>query len=131
MVDTSGHFCPRDACSYHGWVGFGNLRANGHLNGRRWRQLYCLGCKGHFLETHGMPFHVKQVEIDKLVWAIAALAEGLGIRAVARVFEVDPNTVLGGWSRRPSTWKRSPAMSCTRSMLRRCRWMNCLPGSVR
>jgi hypothetical protein len=30
-----------------------------------------------------------------LVWAIAALAEGFGIRAVARVFEVDPNTVLG------------------------------------
>jgi hypothetical protein len=29
------------------------------------------------------------------VWAIAALAEGLGICAVARVFEVDPNTVLG------------------------------------
>src|SRR5882672_732560 len=26
--------------------------------------------------------------------AIGALAEGLGIRAVARVFEVDPNTVL-------------------------------------
>jgi IS1 family transposase len=29
-----------------------------------------------------------------LVWAIGALAEGLGIRAVARVFAVDPNTVL-------------------------------------
>jgi hypothetical protein len=29
-----------------------------------------------------------------VVWAMAALAEGLGIRAVARVFEVDPNTVL-------------------------------------
>lgn len=28
------------------------------------------------------------------VWAVGALAEGLGIRAVARVFEVDPNTVL-------------------------------------
>ena len=28
------------------------------------------------------------------MWAIGALAEGLGIRAVARVFEVDPNTVL-------------------------------------
>jgi IS1 family transposase len=28
------------------------------------------------------------------VWAIAALPEGLGIRAVARVFETDPNTVL-------------------------------------
>jgi hypothetical protein len=28
------------------------------------------------------------------MWAIGALAEGLGIRAVARVFEVDPHTVL-------------------------------------
>lgn len=28
------------------------------------------------------------------MWAVGALAEGLGIRAVARVFEVDPNTVL-------------------------------------
>jgi IS1 family transposase len=28
------------------------------------------------------------------VWAVGALAEGLGIRAVARVFEVEPNTVL-------------------------------------
>ena len=55
----------------------------------------CLGCRGYFLETVGTPFHAKQVDPDKLVWAIAALAEGLGIRAVARVFEVDPNTVLG------------------------------------
>jgi hypothetical protein len=29
------------------------------------------------------------------VWAITALAEGVGIRAVARIFETDPNTVLG------------------------------------
>ena len=40
-------------------------------------------------------FTAKQGDPDKLVWAIAALAEGLGIRAVARVFEADPNTVLG------------------------------------
>ena len=38
--------------------------------------------------------HGKRVSPDTLVWAIAALAEGLGIRAVARVFEVDPNAVL-------------------------------------
>jgi IS1 family transposase len=47
------------------------------------------------LETVGTPLHAKQVDPDKLVWATAALAEGLGIRAVARVFETDPNTVLG------------------------------------
>jgi transposase-like protein/IS1 family transposase len=93
-VDTTGHFCPQATCSYHGRVGWGNIRANGHPTGRRWRQLVCLSCKRHFLETHGTPFHSKQVEPDKLVWAVAALAEGLGIRAVTRVFEVDPNTVL-------------------------------------
>jgi IS1 family transposase len=94
-VDTTGHFCPHTACVYHGRVGWGNIRANGHPNGRRWRQLVCLGCKRHFLETIGTLFHGKQVDPDKLVWAIGALAEGLGIRAVARVFETDPNTVLG------------------------------------
>jgi len=95
QVDTTSHFCPHAACSYHGRVGFGNIRANGYPTGRRWRQLVCLGCRGYCLETHGTPFHGKQVGPDKLVWALAALAEGLGIRAVARVFEVDPNTVLG------------------------------------
>jgi transposase-like protein len=95
QVDTSGHFCPHTECAYHGRVDFGNIRANGHPNGRRWRQLVCLGCRGSFLETVGTPFHAKQVDPDKLVWAIAALAEGLGIRAGARVFEVDPNTILG------------------------------------
>lgn len=94
QVDTTGHFCPHTTCSYHGWVDWGNIRANGHPSGRQWRQLVCLGCQGYFLETHGTLFHAKQVEPDKLVWAIGALAEGLGIRAVARIFEVAPNTVL-------------------------------------
>jgi IS1 family transposase/transposase-like protein len=93
-IDTTGHFCPHATCAYHGRVGWGNLRANGHPNGRRWRQLVCRSCQRHFLETHGTPLHGKQVDPDKLVWAIAALAEGLGIRAVARVFETDPTTVL-------------------------------------
>jgi IS1 family transposase/transposase-like protein len=94
-IDTTGHFCPYTECPYHGRVDWGNLRANGHPNGRRWRQLVCLGCRSYFLATVGTPFHGKQVNSDKLVWAIAALAEGLGLRAVARVFEVDPHTVLG------------------------------------
>src|SRR5712691_7292765 len=94
QVDTSQQFCPNPACAYRGRVGLGNLRANGHPNGGPWRQLYCSPCEGYVLETHGTPFHGKRVAPDLLVWAVGALAEGLGIRAVARVFEVDPNTVL-------------------------------------
>src|SRR6266849_5629617 len=51
-------------------------------------------CDSSFQETHGTPLHGKRVAPEKLVWAMGALADGLGIRAVARVFAVDPNTVL-------------------------------------
>ena len=94
QVDTSHHFCPDPDCPYGGWTGLGNISANGHPSGGPWRQLYCSRCGGYFLETHGTPFHGQRVSPDKLVWAIATLAEGFGIRAVARVFEVDPHTVL-------------------------------------
>jgi len=93
-VDTSRHFCPHADCDYRGWVGWGNIRANGHPSGGPWRQLYCTSCGGYALETHGTLLHGKRVTPDLLVWAVGALAEGLGLRAVARVFEVDPNTVL-------------------------------------
>src|SRR5712664_1859988 len=94
QVETSQHFCPDPDCTYGGWLGLGNLCANGHPNGGPWRQLHCTGCGGYFQETHGTPLHGKRVVPERLVWAVGALAEGLGIRAVARVFEVDPNTVL-------------------------------------
>jgi IS1 family transposase len=94
QVDTSRHFCPYPTCAYQGWVGLGNLCANGHPSGGPWRQLHCTSCGGYFQETHGTPLHGKRGAPEKLVWAVGALAEGLGIRAVARVFEVDPTTVL-------------------------------------
>jgi IS1 family transposase len=93
-VDTSMHFCPHTGCDYRGWLGLGNLRANGHPSGGPWRQFHCLGCNGYFLETHGTIFHGKQAAVELIVRVLACLAEGLGIRATARVFEVDANTVL-------------------------------------
>jgi IS1 family transposase len=93
-VDTSLHFCPHAGCAYRGWLGLGNLRANGHPSGGPWRQFHCAACEGYFLETHGTIFHGKRVPVDLIVRVLACLAEGLGIRATARGFEVDPNTVL-------------------------------------
>jgi len=94
QVDTSTHFCPNPDCTYRGWVGWGNLRANGHPNGGPWRQLLCVVCHGYFLETLGTLFHGKRTSVELIVRVLACLAEGLGIRGTARVFEVDPNTVL-------------------------------------
>ena len=93
-VDTSRHFCPHAGCAYRGWLGLGNLRANGHPSGGPWRQFHCTACEGYFLETHGTLFHGKQAAVELIVRVLACLAEGLGIRATARGFEVDPNTVL-------------------------------------
>src|SRR5713101_948637 len=93
-VDTSMHFCPNPDCAYRGWVGWGNLRANGHPNGGPWRQLLCVVCHRYFLETLGTLFHGKRGSVEFIVRVIACLAEGLGLRGTARVFEVDPNTVL-------------------------------------
>jgi IS1 family transposase len=93
-VDTSQHFCPHAGCRYRGWRGRGNLRANGHPNGGAWRQFHCTACEGYFPEHHGTIFHGKQIAVELIVRVLACLAEGLGIRATARVFAVDANTVL-------------------------------------
>jgi hypothetical protein len=94
QVDTATYCCPNPDCRYRGWAGWGNIRANGHPNGGRWRQLLCIVCRGYFLETLGTIFHGKRSSPDLIVRVISCLAEGLGIRGTARVFEVDPNTVL-------------------------------------
>src|SRR6266446_4969796 len=94
QVDTSTHFCPNPDCAYRGWVGWGNLRTNGHPSGGPWRQLLCIACRRSFLETLGTILHGKRTSVELIVRVIACLAEGLGIRGTARVFEVDPNTVL-------------------------------------
>src|SRR5215468_5369207 len=94
QVDTSTHCCPNPACASRGWVGWGNLRAHGHPNGGPWRQLLCVVCRRSFLETLGTLLHGKRTSVDLIVRVIACLAEGLGLRGTARVFEVAPNTVL-------------------------------------
>jgi hypothetical protein len=56
--------------------------------------LQCLSFHGYFYETEGTIFHGKRSSPDLIIHVIACLAEGLGIRGTARVFEIDPNTVL-------------------------------------
>jgi hypothetical protein len=92
-VNTQAHFCPAPECSYSGGPGLGNLRANGHPGGQLWRQLQCVSGDGYVYETRGTIFHGKRSSPQLIVRVIACLAEGLGIRGTARVFESDPTTV--------------------------------------
>jgi len=93
-VPTGHHYCPYQDCRYYGWLGRGNISSNGHPNGGRNRQLYCCVCQRYFAETKGTLFYGKRYRPRDIEQALTALAEGLGIRAVSRVFKVEPDTVL-------------------------------------
>jgi hypothetical protein len=56
--------------------------------------LHCPAYDGDFPEPHGTIFHGKQAAVELMVRVLACLAGGLGMRATARVLEVDPKTVL-------------------------------------
>lgn len=92
-VDTSSHFCPNGDCRYYGWVGLGNIRSNGHPNGSPWRQLEYKVCHKTFMETVNTIFYRKQVSAETIWRVLTSLAEGVGIRKTARIFDLDPNTV--------------------------------------
>jgi hypothetical protein len=47
------------------------------------------------METKGTVFYGSTVRAEKILRGIASLCEGVGIGPVARIFEVDVNTVLG------------------------------------
>ncbi len=93
-VETGHHYCPDQSCDYYGWLNLGNISSNGHPNGGRSRQLHCYECKSYFAETKGTLFYGKRYGAELIQRVLTALAEGLGIRAVGRVFEVEPETVL-------------------------------------
>ena len=93
-IDTSKHFCPEDKCPYWGWLDRGNIISNGHPSGGPWRQLRCVVCGKHFQETIGTIFYGSSVPAKDIMRAIATLCEGASPRKVARIFEVDKDTVL-------------------------------------
>ena len=97
QIATARHCCPHAPCDYRGWLGLGNLRANGCPSGGPWRPCHCTACNGSFLETHGTLLHGTRIAVELIVQVLACLAEGLGMRATARVFAVDAHTVLQWW----------------------------------
>jgi len=93
-VNTNNQFCPQEECQYHGWLDKGNIISNGHPSSGQWRQLKCVVCGKHFQETPGTVFYGSSVPVQDIMRALVALCEGVSPRKVARIFEVDKDTVL-------------------------------------
>ena len=104
-IPTEHVCCPHEACSSYGVFGphpEHDIVGNGTYttsHGEK-RQLYlCNVCKRSFSETAGTPFSGLKTPMRTVCIALNELAEGLGVRAVARIHGVEPDTVLD-WLRK-------------------------------
>ncbi len=99
-IPTAHKCCPNEECPaydrlgddpLHDIVGCGTYTAaHGEV-----RQMYrCNVCGRLFSETAGTPFFGLKTPMQTVCIALQELAEGLGIRAVARIHGVKPDTVL-------------------------------------
>jgi len=103
-IPTNHVFCPSETCRgcrqlgphpEHRIVGDGTYETR---SGQR--QLYrCEWCQTRFSETQGSVFFGLKTPQETVYRALACVAEGLGIRATARVLGVKPEDVLR-WLRR-------------------------------
>lgn len=97
MLAQAGTFCPNKGCEQYGKVGAGNLVKYG--KSRQGRQRYqCRICKKVFNEQKGTFFYKKRTAAKDIVESLAMVAEGMGIRATARVKGIKHDT-LSAWLR--------------------------------
>ena len=111
-ISTNHKCCPNEGCSSYGIlgphpkhkiVGYGTYTT---VHGEK-RQMYlCQVCNRPFSETAGTPFFGLKTPMKTVCVALNELAEGLGVRAVARIHHVAPNTVLD--------WLRKAGQHCER-----------------
>jgi IS1 family transposase len=99
-IPTAHQCCPRQACEAYAKFGDDPLHdivACGTYttaHGEK-RQMYrCNVCGHSFSETAGTPLFGLKTPTETVCIALQELAEGLGVRAVARIHGVEPDTVL-------------------------------------
>jgi IS1 family transposase/transposase-like protein len=104
-IETNHVFCPNESCRgfqvigpnlNHWIVGHGTYTTQG---GEKRQMFLCKLCNTPFSETRGTVFFGLKTPSETVYRALTCLAEGLGIRATARVFQIKKDTVLR-WLRR-------------------------------
>ena len=104
-VKTGHVACPHQECQAYGAfgsdprhdiVGFGTYTTG---KGEVRQMFLCKVCGRPFSETAGTPFFGLKTPMRTVCIALQELAEGLGVRAVARIHGVEPDTVLA-WLRK-------------------------------
>jgi transposase-like protein len=94
MDNLSVNFCINKSCKDYGRLNAGNISVRGKYGKDRSRNLlYCRTCGKRFAETHSTAFFGLRLPSEKIGQIIHHAAEGVGVRATARLLSLDKDTV--------------------------------------
>lgn len=88
-MEKSTCFCPNPDCPRYGQMGSGLIVVKSQVR----CQWQCNMCGKLFSDQHGTAWLHLHADRDRVCRALKALAEGLSLRATARVFDVDKDDV--------------------------------------
>ena len=94
MSNTEDAFCPNKNCMEFGVRNQGNIGKRGKYGKDKKRNLlYCRTCGTRFAATKATAFFGLHLSEDKICQIIHHAAEGVGVRATARLLGIDKDTV--------------------------------------
>ena len=94
MSELEQHFCPNEQCKNYGERRQGNIAVRGKYGKNKSRDLlYCRTCGKRFAATRSSALFGLHLSADIIRQIIHHAAEGVGVRATARLLEMDKDTV--------------------------------------
>jgi transposase-like protein len=94
MTDIDNSFCPNRNCKDFGLRNHGNIKYRGKYGKDKSKDLlYCKTCGKRFSSTRATAFFGLHLSEEKIGQIIHHAAEGVGVRATARLLGLDKDTV--------------------------------------
>lgn len=94
MSDIEYSYCPNQKCKDYGLRNQGNIAVRGKYGkGKQRDLLYCRTCGKRFARTYGNALFGMHVPAETVRAIIHHAAEGVGVRATARLLGLDKDTV--------------------------------------
>jgi transposase-like protein len=94
MADIDNCFCPDKDCKDYGLRNRGNIRYRGKYGKNKTKDLlYCTTCGKRFAATRDTAFFGLHLSDESIEQIIHHAAEGVGVRATARLLGLDKDTV--------------------------------------
>ena len=94
MTNIENAFCPNKNCKDYGLQNHGNIAIRGKYGKEKTKDLlYCRTCGKRFAPTRATAFFGLHLTDEKITQIIHHAAEGVGVRATARLLSINKDTV--------------------------------------